>query len=108
MNIRPIRNDEDHTRALAMIDDLWGAADGTPEADTLAVLFTLVDDYESKHHAIDPPFLHMAGTAETLVEQLVPYLALGYRHLIFQFLAPFDHETMERMVFEVKPQLESV
>ena len=61
----------------------------------------------SAHHAIDPPFLHMAGTAEMLVEQLVPYLALGYRHLIFQFLAPFDHETMDRMISEVKPQLES-
>lgn len=61
----------------------------------------------SAHHAIDPPFLHMAGTADTLLERLKPYLALGYRHLIFQFLAPFDHETMERMITEVKPQLES-
>ena len=61
----------------------------------------------SAHHAIDPPFLDLAGTADALVEQLAPYVDLGYRHLIFQFLAPFDHETMERLIAEVKPQLES-
>jgi alkanesulfonate monooxygenase SsuD/methylene tetrahydromethanopterin reductase-like flavin-dependent oxidoreductase (luciferase family) len=61
----------------------------------------------SAHHGIDPPFLDMAGTPDGLVEKLVPYLDLGYRHLIFQFLAPFDRETMARMISEVKPQLES-
>ncbi len=61
----------------------------------------------SAHHAINPPFLDMAGTPDALFEKLMPYLDLGYRHLIFQFLAPFDHETMERMISEVKPQLES-
>ena len=61
----------------------------------------------SAHHAIEPPFLDMAGTADMLVEQLLPYLDLGFRHLIFQFLAPFDGETMDRLISEVKPQLES-
>ena len=61
----------------------------------------------SAHNAIEPPFLDMAGTADMLVEQLLPYLDLGYRHLIFQFLAPFDRETMDRLISEVKPQLES-
>ncbi len=61
----------------------------------------------SAHHAIDPPFLDMAGTPDALVEHLMPYLDLGYRHLIFQFLSPFDHETMERMISEVKPQLDA-
>ena len=55
MEIRPIRNDDDHAAALKTIDGLWGATPGTPEADTLEVLLTLVDDYESKHHAIGPP-----------------------------------------------------
>jgi alkanesulfonate monooxygenase SsuD/methylene tetrahydromethanopterin reductase-like flavin-dependent oxidoreductase (luciferase family) len=61
----------------------------------------------SAHHAIAPAFVDMAGTADMLVEQLLPYLDLGYRHLIFQFLAPFDRETMDRLISEVKPQLES-
>ncbi|MFC2153132.1 LLM class flavin-dependent oxidoreductase [Actinomycetota bacterium] len=60
----------------------------------------------SARHAIEPPFLDMAGTSASLVERLLPYLDLGYRHLIFQFLAPFDHETMDRLISDVKPQLE--
>lgn len=55
MDIRPIRNDRDHARALRQIEKLWGAAAGTPDADVLEVLVTLVDAYETKHHPIDPP-----------------------------------------------------
>jgi len=55
MNIHPIHNDDDHGRALSEIERLWGSPEGTPEADALEVLVTLVDAYEAKHHAIDPP-----------------------------------------------------
>ncbi len=55
MDIRPIRDDEDHARALAQIEALWGAEEGTPEAEQLEVLVTLVDVYEAEHHAISPP-----------------------------------------------------
>jgi HTH-type transcriptional regulator/antitoxin HigA len=55
MNIHPIHNDDDHSRALSEIERLWGSPEGTPEADALEVLVTLVDAYEAKHHAIDPP-----------------------------------------------------
>lgn len=53
--IRPIRSDRDHARALRKIEELWGARRGTPEAERLEVLATLVDAYESKLHAIEPP-----------------------------------------------------
>jgi HTH-type transcriptional regulator / antitoxin HigA len=55
VDIHPIRNDRDHARALRQIEKLWGARAGTPEADTLEVLVTLVDAYETNHHSIDPP-----------------------------------------------------
>jgi HTH-type transcriptional regulator/antitoxin HigA len=55
MSIRPIRNDEDHARALGAIDRLWGAAEGSPKAERLEVLVTLVHAYEAEHHAIEPP-----------------------------------------------------
>ena len=55
MEIHPIRNERDQARALRQIEQLWGASEGTAEADTLEVLVTLVDDYEAKHHRIDPP-----------------------------------------------------
>lgn len=55
MDVRPIRNERDHARALRQIEKLWGARAGTSAADKLEVLVTLVDAYEAKHHAIDPP-----------------------------------------------------
>ncbi len=53
MDIRPIRTDEDHARALAEIEALWDAETGTPQADRLEVLAILVEDYESRNFAID-------------------------------------------------------
>jgi alkanesulfonate monooxygenase SsuD/methylene tetrahydromethanopterin reductase-like flavin-dependent oxidoreductase (luciferase family) len=46
------------------------------------------------------------GTPEQIVEMLAPYLEIGYRHLIAGIPAPYDHESMERFVREVKPELE--
>jgi len=55
MDIRPIRNDADHARALEQVEVLWGAEEGTPEAEALEILVTLVNVYEAEHHRIDPP-----------------------------------------------------
>jgi len=49
MNIRPIRNNEDHKRALQQIEALWDAPEGTAEADKLEVLAILVEEYESRN-----------------------------------------------------------
>jgi len=55
MDIEPIHNDRAHKKALAQIEKLWGAKRGSPSAKKLEVLVTLVEVYESKHHAIAPP-----------------------------------------------------
>ena len=44
--IGPIRDDKQHAAALAEINRLWNAKEGTPESDHLDVLMTLVDAYE--------------------------------------------------------------
>jgi HTH-type transcriptional regulator/antitoxin HigA len=57
MEMRPIRNDKDHSAALEMIESLWGADAGTPDADKLDVLVVLVDAYENDRwpvEALDP------------------------------------------------------
>lgn len=56
-SVRPIRTDEDHSAALAEIERLMDLepAPGSAEADRLDLLATLVDAYEARHHAIDPP-----------------------------------------------------
>ncbi len=53
MDIRPIRNDEDHRAALAEIEACWGAAEGTEEGDRLDVLVTLVESYEARRWPIE-------------------------------------------------------
>jgi alkanesulfonate monooxygenase SsuD/methylene tetrahydromethanopterin reductase-like flavin-dependent oxidoreductase (luciferase family) len=47
------------------------------------------------------------GTSEQIAESLVPYVELGFRHIFFDAPAPFDDETIERFVGEVKPMLEA-
>ncbi|MDB5634339.1 MAG: transcriptional regulator, family [Tardiphaga sp.] len=46
MDIRPIRNDDDHAAALREIEKLWGAAVGSEDGDKLDILATLVEKYE--------------------------------------------------------------
>lgn len=53
MNIRPIRNNDDHKNALHEIETLWDAAAGTPEADRMEVLAILVEDYENRNFKVD-------------------------------------------------------
>jgi HTH-type transcriptional regulator / antitoxin HigA len=53
MDIRPIRTDKDHRAALAAIEALWGAAEGTESSDKLDVLLALVDIYEAKRWPIE-------------------------------------------------------
>jgi HTH-type transcriptional regulator/antitoxin HigA len=55
MQIRPIRSDADHADALRRIDELMDAEPGTPEADELDVLATLVEAYEDRHFPIADP-----------------------------------------------------
>lgn len=46
MEIKPIHNEADLAAALAAIDDLWGAPEGTPDSDRLEILVALVEAYE--------------------------------------------------------------
>jgi HTH-type transcriptional regulator/antitoxin HigA len=55
MEIKPIRNERDHERALRRVEALWGAAEGSREHDELGVLATLIDAYEREHFPIDMP-----------------------------------------------------
>jgi HTH-type transcriptional regulator/antitoxin HigA len=54
MTIEPIRNDEDLSRAFRRLDEIFQAAEGTPQADERAVLVTLIEAYESKHYQLAP------------------------------------------------------
>lgn len=55
MDIQPIKNEENYDNALAEIEALWGAEEGTKKGDKLDILLVLAEDYEEKHHQISPP-----------------------------------------------------
>lgn len=79
MDIRPIRNHEDHEQALREIEHLWGAEIGTLEGDKLDVLATLVEAYENIHwpiEALDPieyieAHMEMAGLTQVSLAGLL-------------------------------------
>ena len=48
------------------------------------------------------------GTPEDVAAHLAPYVEAGYRHLIAGRPAPYDEESMTRLVTEVKPMLERI
>jgi len=53
MNIKPIRNDDDMRAAFRRLELVYQAQDGTPEADEMEILVTLIEAYEHKHFPID-------------------------------------------------------
>jgi len=55
MNIRPIRTHQDYEQALQQIEALFGAQPNTPEGDSLDILTTLVEVYETQTYPIAPP-----------------------------------------------------
>lgn len=48
----------------------------------------------------------LIGTPEMVAEKLRPFVEIGYRHLVLGFPAPYDAESAERLITEVKPLLE--
>lgn len=79
MTIKPIRTEADYQHALAEINQLWNAPTGSPEADRLDVLFTLVAAYEAAQHAIDLPdplamLEHVMESRGLTREALEPYI----------------------------------
>lgn len=55
MSIKPIKTEEEYDLALERLDKIFDAEPGTDEGDELEVLALIIEDYESKHHPIDPP-----------------------------------------------------
>jgi len=45
------------------------------------------------------------GTPEDVAEHLLPFIDIGYRHLIAGFPSPYDEESMTRFATEVRPIL---
>lgn len=79
MELKPIRTEADYRAALAEIDRLWAAPDGSPEADRLEILAILVEAYEKAHFPIEAPdpvaFIeYIMDSRELTRKDLEPYI----------------------------------
>jgi alkanesulfonate monooxygenase SsuD/methylene tetrahydromethanopterin reductase-like flavin-dependent oxidoreductase (luciferase family) len=54
------------------------------------------------------PWNPHVGTPEDIARQLAPYVELGYRHLIPNFPAPYDGESVTRFATDVRRRLENI
>lgn len=52
MNIKPIRNEDDLTNAFIRLESIFQAAKGTPEAEEMEVLISLIEVYEDEYYPI--------------------------------------------------------
>lgn len=79
MDIKPVRTEADYEAALKAIEQLWNSPAGSPEADKLDVLVTLVEAYEEARYPIPLPdpiaairhYMESQGLSE---RDLEPYL----------------------------------
>lgn len=55
MNPKPIHSDTEYRAALAQIEGLWDAPEGSEEADQLDLLAMLVERYEQNNYPFDAP-----------------------------------------------------
>ena len=89
-SIKPIRTDGDLDLALARINEIFDAEEGTPESDELDVLTVLVEHYEDERHPIGfpPPVaaiefrMEQAGLTK---RDLIPFL--GSRSRVSEVLS---------------------
>ena len=80
VNVNPIRTEEDYDAALARMNEIFFADEGTPEGDERDILFALIEAYEEEHYPIGPPDDPIAAIEfvmeqqELTAQDLVPYI----------------------------------
>lgn len=47
----------------------------------------------------------LRGSADQLAERIRAYRASGFTNVLFHLAPPYDEETLERFIAEVKPQV---
>jgi alkanesulfonate monooxygenase SsuD/methylene tetrahydromethanopterin reductase-like flavin-dependent oxidoreductase (luciferase family) len=63
----------------------------------------VADEVFARNGRAEPWKSQLVGTVEQVADKLRPFPAIGYRHFIVGFPSPYDAESMERLMSEVKP-----
>lgn len=90
IQLKVLKTEEDYERALADLDRIFNAPEGTVESDQIDVLAMLIEKYEDEHYQIDPPDpieaikfrMEQAGLTQ---KDLIPYI--GSRSRVSEVLS---------------------
>ncbi|HRJ29064.1 MAG: transcriptional regulator [Cyclobacteriaceae bacterium] len=55
MNVKPIKTKKEYQAALKALEEVFDSPANSKEGDKAELLAILIEDYENKHYAIDPP-----------------------------------------------------
>jgi alkanesulfonate monooxygenase SsuD/methylene tetrahydromethanopterin reductase-like flavin-dependent oxidoreductase (luciferase family) len=75
--------------------------DSQAEADR--VMRAAVEHNKTPYANVENDVTFWQGTPEQIAERLAPYLELGFTTVISEQPAPYDSETLERFIGQVKP-----
>ena len=76
------------------------------EAEAVRVWKAAMDHNRTPPSRVEGDLTFWNGTADQLADRLAPYVELGFRTVISEQPAPYDTETLERLIGEVKPLVE--
>jgi F420-dependent oxidoreductase-like protein len=74
--------------------------------DRVADVEAQLDRVKARFRMTERPAMNPIHTVDALVERCTALWRAGARGFILYFMAPFDHETIERLATEVRPKLE--
>jgi alkanesulfonate monooxygenase SsuD/methylene tetrahydromethanopterin reductase-like flavin-dependent oxidoreductase (luciferase family) len=75
--------------------------------DRVADVEAQLDRVKARFKLPERPEMNPIHTVDALVERCAALWQAGARGFILYFMAPFDHETIERVATEVRPKLEA-
>ncbi len=76
------------------------------EAEAVKVWKAAMDHNRTPPARVEGDSTFWNGTAEQLADRLAPFVELGFHTVISEQPAPYDTETLERLIGEVKPLIE--
>lgn len=103
MELKPLHHEAEYCAALAEVEALWDASDGSPEADRLEVLSMLISAYEQRYYPIEAPdpiaFLEYVMESRSLTRKdLEPYIGpRGRVSDIMNRVRPLSLEMIRRL-----------
>jgi alkanesulfonate monooxygenase SsuD/methylene tetrahydromethanopterin reductase-like flavin-dependent oxidoreductase (luciferase family) len=77
------------------------------ESEARQVLEDLMEHNRTPMANIDGDHTFWVGTAEEIIERFLGYREVGFHTVLVEMPAPYDRETMEKLIDTVKPAVDA-